>query len=252
MKKKFIFLLSILCIGAIATFYFMDTGCYPIQEYFPLNENDKYIYIHHEGVEVGEVTITVKNVIRKKRTKQFDFFWGGKYNDRVQTHMLVQGEGIKFCLNKHLVGKPPLKVVRRISPPLVMIPAKLGKKMPGFCEQDIFDYDGRFLAKETIEASSSFMGTEEVKAEAGSFNCLHFFVTLNFRDASGLNFQMHTYNFWIAKGVGIVKEIHTFVPFIYYDSYAPKDKTIMNRYNMAFCEILELKNAVIAGKQIGN
>lgn len=252
MKKKLIFLLSFLCIGTIAIFYFTNADRYPIQEYFPLNENDKYTYIHHEGVEAGEVTITVKDVIRRKSAKQFDFFWGGKYNDRVQTHILVEGEGIKFCLNKHLVGKPPLKVVRRISPPLVMIPAKLGKNMRGFCGQDIFDYDGKLLARETIEANSSFMGAEEIKTEAGNFNCLHFFVTLNFRDASGLNFQMHTYNFWIAKGVGIVKEIHTFIPFIYYDFISPEDKTIMNRYNTSFCEILELKNAVIAGKQIGN
>lgn len=252
MKKKLILLIILLSTGITAAFYFANANRYRIHEYFPLNESDKYTYIHHEGAEAGEVTITIKNVIQRKSTKQFDFLWGGKYNDRVQTDMLVEGEGLKHCLNKHLVGKVPLKVVRRISPPLVMIPAQLKTNMRGFCEQDIFDYDGKLLAKETIEANVSFMGFEEVKTNAGNFNCLHFFVTHNYRDASGLSFQMHTYNFWIAKGVGLVKQIHTFIPLVFIDFIAPEDKTIMNRYNTSFCEIFELKKAVIAGKQIGD
>ncbi|MBN1914209.1 MAG: hypothetical protein JW788_07415, partial [Candidatus Omnitrophica bacterium] len=165
---------------------------------------------------------------------------------------LSEKEGFIFCLNKHLVGEAPLKVIRKISPPLTIIPARLGKNMQDFCEQDIFDYDGTLLAKETIEANISFIGFENVKTPAGDFCCLHFFVTQNFRDAAGLSFQMHTHNFWIAKGVGVVQHIHTFIPFIYNDFVAPKDKTIMNRYNTSFCEVFKLKKAVIAGKQIGN
>jgi hypothetical protein len=223
---------------------------YKISEYFPLNENDKYIYNNLEGAEEGIVTITVKNIKESGKEKQFDWLWEGKYNDRLQTHK-VTFRGIVFCKNKHLAGEVPMRVVRVLSPPILMFPSRLERNIRLSSVQSIYTYEGKFLDGERIEADISFVGFEDVAVEAGKFKCIHFFVRHNYKDSEGRSKHMHTYNFWIAKGVGIVKYIHTFTPFLYIRKIKPEEKTIMNRYGEGFIAFFELKKAIIGGKSVG-
>ena len=239
-----LFLVGFLCLLKI------ETKTYPISEYFPLNENDKYTYVHHEGIEEGIVTIIVKNVKQLKNTKQFNYLWQGKYNDRLQTFRLTS-KGMILCDNKHLAGEIPMKVVRTFSPPLLMIPSRLKRNISLSAIQLIYDYEENLIDKEKIEAEISFIGTEHVTVEAGAFKCLHFFVRHNYRDTSGNTRHMHTYNFWIAHKIGIVKFIHTFIPFLYVEHIKPEQKTIMNRYARPFIATFELKRAVIGEEIIG-
>lgn len=243
-------IIFVLCFGT--TIYFLKIrNVYIISQYFPLNENDKYTYIHHEGIERGITTITVKNIRKTIEGKQFDWLWEGKYNDRIQTHLLTS-KGMIFCRNEHLVGGEPLRSVRICNPPLVMIPSQLKKNSSFFTLFLTYSLKGKLLNKENIEANISFIGKEDIKIKAGEFKCLHFFISHDYKDIlSGNSIHRHTYDLWIAPGVGIVKFIHTFVPFIYVRYFRPEEKTIMNRYNSSFVEYFELKNAIIGGKKIG-
>ena len=111
-------LIIILLLLISADIIILVTGdTYPISKYFPLNTNDKYIYDHYEGGERGDVSITVKNVKQLGKEKYFNFFWQGKYNDRIQS-VKLSPRGIIFCNNRHLVGQIPLKVIRKLTPPL--------------------------------------------------------------------------------------------------------------------------------------
>lgn len=244
-------LIVVIFIFSISLLYFLKSkNTYPISKYFPLNENDKYIYMHHEGIEDGIVTITVKNVNKVDKGKQFDFLWQGKYNDRIQT-LILTSEGIIFHKNKHLAGEIPLKVIRTFSPPLLMIPSELKKKISLSTVQSIYDFEGNLLEKEKIEADISFVGSEDVSVEAGKFKCLYFFIRHNYKDALGNSKNMHTYNFWIAPNIGIVKFIHTFIPFVHMEYIRPEEKDIMNRYSSSFVAVYELKKAIIGTKIIG-
>ncbi|MBZ9577939.1 hypothetical protein KJA13_02785 [Patescibacteria group bacterium] len=216
-------------------------------DFFPLNENDQYIYAHREGSVEGIVTITVKNVKQVAEGRQFNFLWQGEYNDRIQTNIL-SSKGILFCMNKHLVGEVPLKVIREFSPPLLMIPSELGKNISSSAIQSIYDYEGNLIDKERIEANISFVGFEDIAVEAGKFKCIHFFVRHNYRDAAENSKKMHIYNFWLAPGLGFVKFMHTFIPLQNLRYIRAGEKTIMNRYCGPFTEVFKLKKAVIAGK----
>lgn len=240
----------ILFLVSMSFLYLLTTRAYSSPEYFPLNENDIYTYQHHEGIEKGIVTIAVKNVRQIDSGKQFNFLWQGKYNERIQTFQSTP-RGIVFYENRHLAGEPPLKVIRTFKPPLLMIPSQLKKNIFVSTIQTVYDYGGNLIDKENIEAEISFAGEEDVTVGAGEFRCLHFFIRHNYRDASGNSKHMHTYNFWIAPGVGIVKFIHAFIPFLYVKYINPADKTIMNRYSSSFVERFELVKAVIGGKTIG-
>lgn len=219
-------------------------------QYFPLNEGDRYIYRHREGPEEGIVTITVKNVKQLNSSKQFDFLFQGKYNDRIQTYRLTR-TGLLFYRNKHLVGEVPMKVIREFFPPLLMLPYQLKKNIAFNAIEDVYDYDGKLIDKEKIEGGVSFVGFEEVNVEAGKFRCLHFFVRLNYEDYSGNSKHMHAYNFWVTPGLGYVKVSHAFVPFLYITYIKPEDKNIMNRYSEPFVETFELKAATIGTRIIG-
>jgi hypothetical protein len=241
----------------VVTFLFsaiiFSTGdkSYPISRYFPLNTNDKYIYDHYEGDERDIVSITVKNVKKAGREKSFQFFWQGRYNDRIQS-LKLSPQGITFYSNRHLVGQPPLKVIRKLSPPLLMIPARLSRLMTTSAVQSIQGLNGKLIGKENIRANISFIGYEDIKVKAGNFRCIHFSVTHTYKDSSKNSIQMHTYNFWIAPGVGIVKFIHAFIPFIYVKYIPPGEKNIMNRYSGPFEAIFDLREALIKGKTIAN
>jgi len=248
MKKLFnsritIIIFILLIIGFFYPLFLKLKNSYSINEYFPLNEGDKYIYSHHEGAERDVVTITVKNVRQTDEGKQFSLLFQGKYNDRIQTWILTS-EGMKLCRNKHLVGKVPLKTIREFLPPLLMIPSRLKKSIFLSTIQSIFDYKGNLIEKENIEAEISFVGIEDVVVEAGEFKCIHFFIKNIYKNETGKSKLMHIYNFWIAPGVGYVKTIHAFVPFVYAEYVSPQKKDIMNRYNSSFVEVLELKEAV--------
>jgi len=247
-KRNLILILVILLI--ICLYAFRNTANNAVQPYFPLNENDQYTYQHNEGPESDIVTITIKNVKRIGNEAEFEFLFQGQYNDRVQTSRLTP-QGLFFCRNKHLVGQVPQKVIREFSPPILLLPYKLDKNIFFNTAENIYDYDGKLIDKEKIEAIVSFVGFEEVKVEAGRFKCRHFFVKLNYEDKFGNSVRMHAYNFWVVPGIGYVKVIHTYTPFVYLTYIKPEDKTLMNRYNSPFTELLELKKAVIGGKAIG-
>ncbi len=219
-------------------------------KYFPLNENDKYVYSHQEGAENDLMTITVQNVRKIDQITRFEFIWSGKYNDRIQE--LVSAEnGIMLCVNKHLIGEVPLKTVRRLLSPLMMLPYRLSRKTVfSTSVMETNDYNGNFVERDNITDEVSFVGKEEVLVEAGKFKCYHFFVRHNYKDDSGNSRQMHTYNFWVAPGVGIVKFIHIFVPFHQVKYVSPEEKNIMNRYSNPFVSLYELKEAFIAGKKL--
>lgn len=253
MRRVFRFsliLISIIFVISVCCWVFLRFQEYPISEYFPLHENDKYIYTHQEGIEQGIVTISVKEIKQIGKTKEFSWLWQGKYNDRLQMLKLTP-KGIVLCKNIHLAGEVPMKVTRILSPPILMIPAQLGKNILFNSLQSIYTNEGKFLEAEKIEADISFVGNEEVSVEAGKFRCIHFFVRHNYKDAVGNSKQMHTYNFWITKGVGIVKFIHTFTPFLCVKKIKPEEKTIMNRYDGGFKAFFELKRTIIGGKEIG-
>ncbi len=240
-----------LIIAAILSFYFIGGNkAYPIFKYFPLNENDTYIYEHREGIETDTVKIIVGDVKQTSAGKQFTFLWKGKYNDRKQLNMLTS-KGIIFYKNEHLVGEVPLKVIRILEPPLLMIPSKLKKSIFISTIQNIYDVNGKYIDKEKIDAEINFVGIEDISTGAGNFKCIHFFIKHNYKDSSGKSIHMHTYNFWIAPDIGIVKLIHTFTPFLYSNFFKPEDKTIMNRYSESFAAYFELKKAVINGRVIG-
>jgi hypothetical protein len=240
-----------LIIIAIISFYFISRNkTYPIFKYFPLNENDTYTYDHREDVESDTVKIIVEGVKQTSEGKRFTFLWKGKYNDRKQLNILTS-RGIIFYQNEHLVGQAPLRVIRMMTPPLLMIPSELRKSIFTSTIQNIYDVNGKYIDKEKIEAEINFVGFEEVKTGAGNFKCIHFFIRHNYKDPSGKSIHMHTYNFWIARDIGIVKLIHTFTPFLYNNFFRPEDKTIMNRYGEPFTAYFELKKAVIGGKVIG-
>ncbi len=249
MLKKMLVLISVILL-AIFVCYFRPIMINALQPYFPLNENDQYIFQHNEGPESDIVTITVKNVRHKISGTEFDFLFKGQYNDRVQASKLT-ARGLLFCKNKHLVGQVPLKVIREFSPPILLLPYSLAKNISFNSAECIYDYDGKLIGKEKIEAIASFVGFEEVEVGAGKFKCRHFFVKLNYEDKFGNSARMHAYNFWVVPGLGYVKVIHTYTPFTYFTYLKPEDKTIMNRYNSPFTELFELKKAVIAGKDIG-
>lgn len=249
-RFKYIFLATLI-VSLMGIVYFLrPVKTYPISTYFPLNEDDKYTYIHYEGIEKGIVTKTVKNVRQRMGKKKFSFYWQGKYNDRVQTFLLTS-QGMLLYMNKHLVGKVPLKVIRKYSPPLLMIPSQLKKNIFLSTIQSIYDYEGNIIDREKIEANISFVGAEDIIVEAGKFRCLHFFIRHNYKDHSGNSKHMHTYDFWIAPGAGVVKEVHTFIPFLYIKYISSEQKTINNRYSGSFVEVLELKKAIVGGKEIG-
>ena len=132
-----------------------------------------------------------------------------------------------------------------------MIPAQLKRSITTSAVQSIHSLDGKLIGEEYITANIHFIGVEDVSVEAGRFACLHFSITHNYKDSSQRSIQKHTYEFWIAQGIGIVKFIHTFVPFIYIRHIGPEEKNIMNRYGDSFEEIFELKEARIKGKIIG-
>ena len=224
---------------------------YPISRYFPLNTNDKYTYDHYEGNEKDIVSITVKNVKKAGREKFFEFFWQGRYNDRIQS-LKLSPQGIIFYSNRHLVGQVPLKVIRKFSPPLVMIPSRLSRFMITSTVQSIRGLGGKLIGKENIRSNISFLGYEDIKVKAGNFRCIHFSVTHTYKDGFQNSLQMHTYNFWIAPGVGLVKFIHAFIPFIYVKYIPPDQKDIMNRYSGPFVEIFDLREALIKGKTIAS
>jgi len=249
-KLKVVFLVIVLLVCA-GYWYLVQKNTYSISEYLPLHENDVSVYLHHEGVEKGIVKITVKNVQPGPHGTKFDFFWEGKYSDRITTCLLTR-EGLKLVENKHLVGQVPLKVVRKYSPATMMIPAHFNKTAFSITNHLIYDYDSRFLDQEQIESLVSFVGKEKVTLIAGNFECLHFFIRHLYKNKNGESIHMHTYDFWIAPGAGVVKQIHTFIPFVYIQYISPEDKTINNRYNASFVEVLELIKANIGGKQIGN
>lgn len=246
MKKIFSLLIFVILAASISFWYFsVSQRKYSLSGYFPLNENDKYIYTHREGAEEGVLSITVKNVKKTAKGKQFDFLWEGKYNDRLQT-LLLTSRGIELCKNVHLVGQVPMKVIRIATPPLLMIPSNLKRNNVSFSMQPAYTYEGKLLYTEKVEVEISFVGIEEVTVEAGKFKCIHFFARHNYKDEVGNSKHMHTYDFWIAPNVGFVKFVHTFVPFMYIRYIKPNEKTIMNRYHCFFVEvILELKKAII-------
>ncbi len=222
---------------------------YRISDYLPLNEGDVYLYAHHEGAESGDVTIRVANVEKRTEGKMFDLVWSGKYSDRVITNLLTD-RGDFLVKNRHLVGEVPLKVIRKLNPPIVMIPGFFSKSFSMDTVSESRDYGGNLVEVEKIAMQTSFIGAEEIVVPAGKLKTLHFFVRHTYKDKDGNSKQMHTYDFWISSGVGIVKQIHTFTPFWYWNYIRPEDKTIMNRYSTSFVEVLELKNARIAGKQV--
>jgi len=233
-----------------AVFLFNSAGSSPVSEYFPIAENNLYVFVHKEGKDVGLVNITVKNVKKNKQGLSFDFYWQGKYNDRIQK-LLLSSAGIFLDENKHLVGEVPLKVIRRYSRPILMIPSGMEKSIYYRNAQLIYNYDHTLIAKEDIEGHASFVGVEKISTPAGVFTCRHYFLAHIYKDASGNSMLMHVYNFWLAKGVGHVKMSHIFTHLDYYQSVETGEKTIMNRYSAPFVEMLELKKAVIQGKVIG-
>ncbi len=243
-----LFLISVpLLISVIV--YCASDEVYPISGFFPLNTNDCYIYDHYEGVEKGVASITVKNVRKEGKEKFFNFFWQGNYNDRIQ-YLKLSAAGLILLSNRHLVGRAPLRVIRKFSPPLLMIPSRLNKCKSVYTAQLIYDWDAKLIGREDINANIRFVGTENVSVGAGSFRCLHFRSIHNYTDSSKNSIQMHTYDFWLAYGVGVVKFIHTFVPFIYIEHIPLEQKNIMNRYSDSFAEVFELKEASIKGKVI--
>jgi len=131
-----------------------------------------------------------------------------------------------------------------------MIPSRLNRCRDIYTAQLIYDLDARLIGREDINANICFVGIENVSVGAGNFSCLHFRAIHNYKDSFQNSIQMHTYNFWVAHGVGIVKFIHTFVPFIYIEYIPPGQKNIMNRYSGSFVERFELKEALIKDKII--
>lgn len=223
----------------------------PMVSYFPLNGNDKYVYSHQEGPEDMLLTITVKNVKQiSNRIKQFEFLWSGKYNDRIQIFR-ESPDGISLCENKHLVGEPPLKTIRTLSSPLIMLPYAFRNSKFANTTMSTFDNQGNLVEWDKIESEISFVGHEEVTVEAGKFKCSHFFVRHDYKDKNGNSRQMHTYNFWVAPGLGFIKFMHIFVPFRKTNYVEPAQKNIMNRYSNPFVSLYELKEATISGKKIG-
>jgi len=252
MKK--ISLVILIVILALSTFFFggLKNGerRFDIFAFFPLETGDKYIYDHSEGGERDTVSVTVKNVQSRRGEKTFNFFWQGKYNDRIQSLKLSK-EGLIILANRHLVGQVPLKVIRTFLPPVVMIPSCTKRFMKFRTVQPIYDLDGKLIERENISGEICFVGVEHVNLPAGDFRCLHFFSRHNYKDRKRNSIHMHTYNFWVAPGIGIVKAIHSFVPFVYINYIGPGQKTIMNRYSGFFFEVMELKKAYIGGKVIG-
>ncbi len=222
---------------------------YDIIKYFPLNEGDKYVYLYHEDAESDIVSITVQNVFDGNLGRQFDFLWRGKYHDRLMTNVRTPA-GILFFQNQQLTGQVPHKVIRRFSPPLLMLPSQMNPNQFSFSVQSIYDYQGNLLDKEAVEAGITYLGKEMVQSAAGDFLCLHFFVRHTYRDLKGVSKHMHTYDFWIAQGVGFVKMVHTFIPFTHIEYRKPEEKTLMNRYRGSFVEVLELKEAMINNQLI--
>jgi len=105
------------------------------------------------------------------------------------------------------------------------------------------------MVREEIEVLVSFVGKEDVNVEAGKFKCLHFFSRHNYKDALDNSIYMHTYDFWIAKGIGIIKMIHTFVPFQHIEYFKPEERPF-SRYSTIFSGVFELKDAFINGRPI--
>ncbi|MCK9603503.1 MAG: hypothetical protein M0R66_04010 [Candidatus Omnitrophica bacterium] len=251
MKKRFSILIFVILAASVGFWYFsMSQKKYSLSEYFPLNENDKYTYNHHEGGEERIVTITVKDVQKTNEGKQFNFLWEGKYNDRIQA-LSLSARGIFLRRNEHLVGEFPMRSIRTCVPPMVMIPPKLENITLAPINYWTYDLKGDLREKEKIEESISFAGFEDVNVEAGKFKCIHFFERHNYKDELNNSKHMHIYDFWIAPNVGIVKFVHAFIPFMYMRYISPDKKTIMNRYSGFFVEIFELKKADIGGKVIG-
>ncbi len=249
MKIKLIVLISIILLILPLIYYNTD---YYIFHYFPVQENNEYVYNRKEGSDNDVITIKIKNVESGYRRKHFYFYWeGSKYNARIQEYIL-DTRGLFFCQNKHLTGEVPLKVIRELSPPLLMLPSRLIRSTTLASMQTISDYDGNLIAKEKIQAEVSFLGSEKVSVEAGNFQCLNFSVRHNYKNKEGNSIHMHTYNYWIADGVGIVKFVHTFIPFHYERYIKPEDKTLMNRYSGFFVEAYELKKANVGGRIIGS
>lgn len=252
MKKVHIFsALIIIFTFLVSTLYFFyQAKTYPIFKYFPLNENDKYIYNYHEGIVESVLNLEVKNVKELDNGKQFNFYWHGKDNNRMQTFFLTS-RGLLFYRNEHLEGDPPLRAIRIYSPPVVMMPSNLQRQSFLTTEQLIYDCEvkGKLIGKEKIEALVSFVGKEEVSVRAGKFKCLHFFIRHNYKDALGNSIQMHTYDFWIAEGIGIIKMIHAFIPFRNIEYFKPEERPF-SRYTTIFSEVSELKEAIIKGISI--
>ncbi len=251
--KKILFSVAIIIIYAVIviSWYFLSKQeKFPISKYFPLNENDTYIYNHRDGTAEELLTITVKNVKSLADGRQFDFLWQSKLCNRSQTLKLSPG-GLELCEDRFLAGTVPMKSVRIPSPPLLMIPSILKKGISLSSIQPVYTFEGKLLYTEEVEEGLSFVGTEEITVEAGKFRCLHFFTRHNYKDESGNSKHAHTYDFWIAPGIGLVKFVHSFVPFMYLRYVGPGEKGVMNRYDYFFVEVLELKNAKIGSTTIG-
>ncbi len=242
-RYKFVFVLFVLLGGLIYVLFGNKINdAYQVEEYFPLNNDDVYVYSQHEGPESGEVIVRVENVRKTVQGKEFDFVWSGQYNDRVMS-LLLNSRGISFRENSI-----PSKVKRTFSPGFpVMIPGTLQKNAHyGDVIERVEDANGNLLKVEKRETGISFVGVEKIKVPAGTFQCLHFFTAVTNKDAEGNSDYRHTYDFWVAKHIGVVKQVHCFTRFKDFRYIKPEEKVLKNRYQDSFVEILELKHASIA------
>ncbi len=250
MKKVFSLIMISAALSGILYFLWIKVD-YPVEDYFPINENNQYSYNYRVDDIETTVTMDVDGVRQTAGAKQFSFSWKGKYNDRIQTFALSP-KGLFLVKNQHLRGEFPMKSTRILSPPLLMIPARLKRNILISSFQAIYDDRGNFRYDEKIEGDVSFLGPEDIDVPAGRFKCLHFCIRHNYRDGSGNSTQMHTYNIWISRNAGIVKFIHTFAPFVHMEYIKPEEKHLMNRYNTSIYEVYELREAMVNGIKVRN
>lgn len=176
-----------------------------LSEYYPLNTDDLWVY-EVVAVEQGqEDVVTCENM---KVLKQ-------ELPDGRTMPKLSYGDGSYLLL---LVEQDGVKIYRRVdddmayeafSPPLMLIPFELESdgEFQGTYAYEEYDGEGAFEQSGNFNINLKFEKLENVTVPAGDFKGCVKISGRMVKDNEGVAIEILDYSIWLAKGVGIVREL---------------------------------------------
>lgn len=238
----------IVLMAGICLFSLDAQAGYNLEQYFPLNRGDSWVYSLTERIAVQEVdseekVSAVEVTISGEETENV--------KEVVRMSVKYEGDANDYFIIKDSAGIKAYKFLEDdggycvFDPPVLLLPAQMneGENVEYSGIATYFDSMGNKRGTEKIIKVFSLTGLEDIKTKAGTFkDCLRIFLKEDFDSDFG-EIENNSYTFWLSPEIGKVKEI--------INTILSRLSNNDNKEFLAKEGTMELEKATVNGKSFG-